>query len=137
MRMKHSSSLIVLCLIFGVTLSAFPQTRRHDQIMKDVAATFAEIKKSLDAKKGEDAAQNALKLADLTKEVEAFWVPLRSNVALTAARDLRSVSEKIAAAAANDLTQANTIYLTAGAKCKSCHDRHRAQMPDNSFRILP
>jgi cytochrome c556 len=137
MRVKHSSYLTVCCLILGMTLSLRSQNRSHDRIMKEVASTFAALQQNLAAKKGPDAAQDAMKLAALFGEVEAFWQPLRSNVALSAARDLKSVAEKIAAAAPNDLTQADALYATAGAKCKSCHDRHRTQMPDNSYRILP
>src|SRR5262245_15466032 len=137
MRMNHSLWLIAVCMIVGISLSGFSQNRRHDQIMKDVASIFADLKKSLDAKNGADASQNAAKLMALFKEVESFWVPLQSNVAVSAARDLQSVSEKVAAAATNDLAQANALYTTAGAKCKSCHDRHRTQMPDGSFRIMP
>jgi cytochrome c556 len=137
MRTTHSLCLIVWCLILGTTLTVFTQGRSHDRIMKDVASTFAELKGNIDGKNGTNAAQNAQKLAALFKEVEAFWLPLRSNVALSAARDLQSFSQKVATAAANDLGQAESLYAMAGAQCKSCHDRHRAQMPDSTYRILP
>ena len=137
MRRNHCLWLIAVCMIVGIALSGFSQNRRHDQIMKDVASTFADLKKSLDAKNGADASQTAAKLAVLFKEVESFWVPLKGQIAVSAARDLQSVSEKVAASAASDLAQANALYATAGAKCKSCHDRHRTQMPDGSFRIMP
>ena len=83
------------------------------------------------------ASPSRKKASSIFKEAEAFWTPLRSTVAISAAKDLQSLADKVAVAAGSDLAQAGTLYATAGAQCKSCHDRHRTQMPDGTYRILP
>jgi cytochrome c556 len=129
--------LILTCLILGITLALSAQNRSHDRIMQDIAPVFSSLKKNIDAKQAVEAAQDAAKLASLFKEVESFWTPLKSGIAIKAAKDVQDIGQKIAAAATSDFAQANTLYENAGAKCKSCHDRHRTQLPDGSYRILP
>jgi cytochrome c556 len=105
--------------------------------MRDIAPLFSQLKQNLDAKQAEAVAQDAAKLAALFKEIETFWTPLKSNVAIKAAKDMQDIADKIAAASMSDIAQANALYETAGGKCKTCHDRHRTQLPDGSYRILP
>ena len=63
---------------------------------------------------------------------------LKLKTALEAAKTLGSGASDVArAAAANDLKRADTLYGALGKSCKSCHDRHRVQMPDKSFKIRP
>ena len=129
--------LLLTCLIIASSLAVWGQNRTHDRIMQDIAPLFSQLKKNLDAKQGAAAAQDAAKVAALFKEIETFWTPLKSSIAMKAARDMQDIAAKIAAASAIDIAQANALYDTAGAKCKTCHDRHRTQMPDGSYRILP
>jgi len=137
MKPNKTACLIVSCFIVGMTLALSAQNRPHDRIMKEVGPAFSSLRKNIDGKMGADAARDATKLADLFKEVEMFWTPLKSSVAVKAAKDMRDIAGKIAAVAATDLSQADALYTTAGNACKTCHDRHRTQLPDGSYRILP
>jgi uncharacterized protein HemX len=138
MKLQRSVAwLLLTCLIMSISLVGWGQNRPHNRIMQDIAPVFSQLKKNLDAKQGAAAAQDAAKLAALFKEIETFWTPLKSNVAIKAAKDMQDIADKIAGASTGDIAQANTLYETAGGKCKTCHDRHRTQMPDGSYRILP
>ena len=136
--MKKVLGLIGFCIVVMVGMNLFAQNRPHDQIMKDVNATFTALKKNIDSNTAAEAQQDALKLSGLFKEVEKFWMPLRSKDALEAAKSVQTVADQIASAAtANDLKRAGTLYGEIGKSCKACHDRHRAQMPDKTFKIRP
>jgi cytochrome c556 len=136
--MKKVLGLIGFCLVVIVGMNLFAENRPHDQIMKDVNATFAALKKNIDSSMAVEAQQDAMKLSGLFKEVEVFWAPLRSKNALEAARTLQAVADEVASAAqANDLKRAGTLYGGIAKTCKACHDRHRVQMPDKAFKIRP
>jgi len=135
---KAIISTIGVCLVAAVGINLLAQTRPYDQIMKDVGATFAALKKDIDSKAEQDAQQDATKLSALFKEVETFWMPLRSKEALEHAKNMQGIAQNIVGAAkADDLKRADTLYAGIGKTCKACHDRHRVQMPDKSFKIRP
>ena len=136
--MKNAIVFVAVCLVAAVTLNLLAQSRSHDQIMKDVNVTFAALKKNIDSSSAAAVREDAAKLSGLFKEVEVFWTPLRSKTAVEAAKRVQTAAEEIAAAAkANDLKLADATYGGIGKTCKACHDRHRVQMPDKSFKIRP
>ena len=136
--MNKVLTTIGLCLIAMLAINLFAENRPHDQIMKDVNAAFAALKKDIDSNMAAQAQQDAMKLSDLFKEVEVFWSPLRSKSAVDAAKKVQAVAEDVAnAAKTNDLKRADALYGGIGKTCKACHDRHRVQMPDKTFKIRP
>jgi len=136
--MRKALIFISFCFVAMIGMNLFAENRQHDQIMKDVNATFAALKMDIDANMAATVQQDATKLEALFKEVELFWTPLRSKTAVQAAKSLESVSEDIAVAArANDLKRANPLYGGLGKTCKTCHDRHRVHMPDKTLKIRP
>jgi len=64
-------------VLVGRTVLA--QSRSHDQIMKDVNATFGALDKDLGSNSATAVQEDAAKLSGLFKEVEVFWSPLRSK----------------------------------------------------------
>ena len=114
------------------------QARRYDLIMKDVASTFDTLRKNLDGGNGTAAAADAGKLERLFRETEDFWTPFKTKDALDAARGARESSVAVAAAVKeNDLQKAKTAATGLGRFCGACHNSHREQMPDKSYRIKP
>ena len=130
--------VIVVSGVFACGMSFAQQKKPYDQLMKDVGATFANLKKNLDAKAGADAAADASKLESLFKDTEAFWAPFKTKDALDAAKGAEQGAAAITAASkANDLQKAQASYTAVGKYCAACHTSHREQMPDKSYRIKP
>ncbi|MBI4472738.1 MAG: cytochrome c [Acidobacteria bacterium] len=136
--MRKYSLLITICVIAAVALNLMAQKRKHDQIMKEVSATFTSLRQRIESKTGSEAAQDAAKLESLFKEVEDFWLPFKTKDALGFARDAQTAAGVIAASAKEgDFEKAQSAYGSIGKNCKGCHDSHRVQMPDKSYRIRP
>jgi cytochrome c556 len=136
--MRKERILIGVCLAFMLAMNLVAQSRPHDQIMKDINATFTALKKNIDSSTAAAVQQDALKLSRLFEEVEVFWTPLRSKSALEAAKGVQTLAADVAnAARTNDLKRADALYTGIGKSCKGCHDRHRVQMPDKTFKIRP
>ena len=106
--------------------------------MEDVSATYASMKKSLDASAGPAAAADAAKLQALFKDTEDFWGQFKTKDALDAAKGAQDAAVAIIAAAkANNIQKAQASYTALGKFCTACHASHREQMPDKSYKIKP
>src|SRR5882672_1181793 len=127
---------ILALTAFAVTLLA--QSRPYDQVMKDVAPTYANLKKNLDSNAFAVAAEDAAKLEGLFKETENFWTPFKTKDALDFAKNVQLAARNVNAAAKEMNGQkAQAAYNAIGKSCKGCHDSHRETMPDKSFKIKP
>lgn len=129
---------VTIAIILMSAVTMFAQKRPYDQVMKEVAPTFANLKKNLDSSAFPGAAQDAAKLESLFKETESFWTPFKTKDALDFSKGAAAASSAVAAAAAEMNGQkAQAAYASIGKYCKGCHDSHRELMPDKSFRIKP
>src|SRR5215470_7130507 len=114
------------------------QKRPYNELMKDVAATYASVKKNLDANSAPAVAADAAKLQELFKETEDFWAQFKTKDALDAAKGAHDAVAAIGAAAkANNVQEAQASYNSVGKFCNACHTSHREQMPDKSYKIKP
>jgi len=130
--------LILAAGVFAGTASFAQQKRPYNELMKDVAATYASVKKNLDANVAPAAAADAAKLQTLFKETEDFWTQFKTKDALDAAKGAQDAAATIGAAAkANNIQKAQTSYNGVGKFCAACHASHREQMPDKSYKIKP
>jgi cytochrome c556 len=130
--------VIVVTGVFAVSASLAQQTRPYNELMKDVAATYASVKKNLDSNVSAAVAADAAKLQGLFKETESFWVPFKTKDALDAAKGAQDAAAAILAAAkSNNIQKAQASYNAVGKFCNGCHTSHREQMPDKSYRIKP
>jgi len=130
--------LILVAAVFAAGTSFGQQKRPYNELMKDVAATYAGVKKALDSNAAAAAAADAAKLQSLFKETEEFWTPFKTKDALDAAKGAQDGAAAIAAAAkANNIQKAQGSYNAVGKFCASCHAAHREQMPDKSYKIKP
>jgi cytochrome c556 len=123
----------------SVEATAQPAPRRpYDVVMKEVGSTVATLRKNLEGGDAGAVAADAGRLERLFKETEDFWTPFRTRDALDAAKGARDLSGTIAAAAKEkDVQKARTASAGLGRFCTACHNSHREQMPDKSYRIRP
>jgi len=106
--------------------------------MKDVGATWANLKKNLDANNAADAAADAAKMQALFTEVEAFWAPLETGDAVGFAKNARNGAAAVETAAkANDIKAALTAYAAVQKNCGNCHYAHRDDTGKGGFLIRP
>lgn len=128
---------VAALLVFAVSaLSA--QARPYNLIMKDVATSFGALRKSADASDFAATGEQARRLEQLFKETEDFWTRFKTKDAIDAAAGARELSASIAAAAT--AKDAQKMKASAGGLtkyCSACHDSHREQMPDKTYRIRP
>ena len=136
LRIAIAAILIAVLAAFAVTLLA--QSRPYDQVMKEIAPTYANLKKNLDSSAFPAAAEDAAKLESLFKETENFWTPFKTKDALDFAKSVQAASRGVNAAAKEMNGQkAQASYAGIAKSCKGCHDSHRESMPDKSFKIKP
>jgi cytochrome c556 len=126
--------------VAGAQSSAAPsaQRRPYNLVMKDVASTSDALRRHLEAGNADAAVAEADKLARLFQETEDFWTPFRTRDAIEAAKGARELSAAVAAAVrAKDLPRARKEVAGLGRFCTTCHNSHREQMPDKTYRIRP
>jgi len=138
MNRQFAIVLILVAGAFGGVAAFGQQKRPYNELMKDISATYASVKKSLDASAGPAAAADAAKLQGLFKDTEEFWSQFKTKDALDAAKGAQDAAGGIVAAAkANNIQKAQASYNALGKSCTGCHASHREQMPDKSFKIKP
>ena len=114
--------IIVIAGVFAAGMASAQQHRPYDQIMKDVGATFASLRKNLDANSAAAAAEDAAKLEGLFKETEAFWAPLNTGDAVGFAKSAREASAAVGASAkSNDIKAAQASIAAVQKSCTLCH----------------
>src|SRR5260370_38441741 len=82
MNRQFVLTIIVIAAVFAGATALAQQHRAYNLIMKDVGATFANLKKNLDENSGAAAAQDAAKPEALFTETEGFWAPLNTQDAV-------------------------------------------------------
>ena len=121
-------SVLIMIVIAGIFAgaSAFAEERPYDQIMKDIGATFANLRKNLDANSAAAAAEDAAKLEALFGETEAWWSPLKTKDAVRFAKYARDAAAAVGAAArGNDIENAKATSANIQKSCGACHFTHR------------
>ena len=130
-------SIMIVAGILAVGTAFAQQHRQYNEIMKDVGATFASLKKNLDSNSATAAAADAAKLEGLFTETEAFWAPLNTGDAVGFAKNAREASAAAAAAAkGNDIKAAQASYSAIQKNCGNCHYAHREDT-GKGFLIRP
>jgi cytochrome c556 len=127
--------ILVVLLLTGSTL--FAQPRPYTQVMKEVAQTFASLRKNLDGNSAAAAAEDAAKLEQFFKETEAYWAQFKTRDAVDLSKEAQDTFSAVnAKAKENDIKAAQTVYGTAGRICGDCHFSHREDT-GSGFIIKP
>ncbi len=134
--MRKVSILIGICTIVALALTLVAQqTPDLSPTMKDVGATMGSLRKNLDAKSAADVQKDAEKLQTLFTQSEGFFKAMKAQDAVDTAKANAGLAGDIAKAAkAGNLDAAAAPAGAIQKTCKSCHDVHREQLPDKSFK---
>lgn len=128
-------SVMIVIAGISVVVTAFAQRRPHDHVM--TSATFANLKKNLDASSSAAAANDAAKLEGLFRETEAFGAALKTKDAVGFAKSAGAAAAAVGAAAQrNDIKAAQDSYSAIQRNCTSCHSAHREQTA-TGFLVKP
>lgn len=103
--------------------------------MKDIAATKGKLTKEVKGRQNAEASTDAMHLAGLFKQVQAFWQGRNASDAVGIAKSAETASNDIAAAAkAGDEAKMDSSLQTLNGACGQCHMAHREGSP-GSFQI--
>ena len=134
--MRRMSVLIGVCVIAAMVITLYAQQRDIQPIMREVQPTFGSMTKGLGAGTADTVAADATKLQGLFREVAAWMKTQKADKAAGWATDDANLAGEVAKAAkANDMAAAKAGGEKIKAACKACHDVHREQLPDKSFKF--
>lgn len=136
--MRRVSMLIGFCMLMALALTLLAQTAEQQlqPIMKDVAATQQSLRKNLDAKSAADVQKDAAKLQTLFTQAEGVFKTLKAQDAVDMSKNnAMAAGEIVKAAKANDMDGAVAKAGTIQKSCKGCHDVHREQLPDKTYKF--
>jgi cytochrome c556 len=136
--MRKVSLVIGICMLVALALTLFAQQAPQDlsPVMKDVQATQTSLRMSLMNNAAEDVAKDAAKLQDDFTKAMGFFKAMKAQDAVDAAKaNVEAAGEIVKAAKANDLEAAKAPAGTIQKSCKGCHDVHREQLPDKTYKF--
>jgi hypothetical protein len=133
--MRKVSTLIGICTLAAVTLVAQAPTDLSP-VMKDISATQASLRINMMNGAGQDVARDAARLQeDFTKSIGFFKAMKAQDAVDMSEANAVAAGEIVKAARANMLDAAKAPLDKIQKSCKSCHDVHREQLPDKSYRF--
>jgi mono/diheme cytochrome c family protein len=132
----NKTNVLAGLLALGFALCLVAQSEAdYSGWMKDVAATKGKVTKGIAAKQNADVATDAAHLADLFKQVGAFWSNRSVSDAVTIAKNAETAANDLAAAAkAGDEAKMQSSMQAVNGNCSACHTAHREGAPGN-FKI--
>jgi Spy/CpxP family protein refolding chaperone len=135
--MRKASLLIGICMLAAVAIALAAQAPTDlSPIMKDVAATQNKMRMDMMAGNGADVAADAQKLQqDFTQAMGFFKANKAQDAVDLAKANVDAAGEVAKAAKANNLDAAKAPAGTIQKSCKSCHDVHREQLPDKTYKF--
>ena len=136
--MRKVSLVIGICMLVALALTLLAQQAPQDlsPIMKDVQATATSLRMNLMNNAAEDVAKDAAKLQDDFTKAMGFFKAMKAQDAVDAAKaNVDAAGEIVKAAKANNLEAAKAPAGTIQKSCKGCHDIHREQLPDKTYKF--
>ena len=134
--MRKVSVLIGICMLVALALTLLAQAPDLSPIMKDVAATQNSLRMNLMNNAAAEVAKDAAKLQDDFTKAMGFFKAMKAQDAVDLAKGNVDAAGEIAKAAkANDLDAAKASAGTIQKSCKACHDVHREQLPDKTYKF--
>ena len=136
--MRKVSLVIGICMLVALALTLLAQQAPQDlsPIMKDVQATATSLRMNLMNNAAADVAKDAEKLQDDFTKAMGFFKAMKAQDAVDAAKaNVDAAAEVVKAAKANNLDAAKAPAGTIQKSCKGCHDIHREQLPDKTYKF--
>ena len=137
MRGKQGWLALGALAVFGLTVIASEKApESYVKNMKDTNAEAAELRKSVEVKNYDAAAQHAATLKTLFANTLTFWESRKTDDAVGFAKaGIKAATDLEAAAKAKNEEGVAASAKALSATCKSCHDAHRERLPDGSSEI--
>jgi len=135
--MRKASVLIGICLLAAVAFALAAQAPTDlSPVMKDVGATSGKMRMDMMAGSAADVAADAQKLQQDFTQAEGFFKAMKAQDAADMAKANVDAAAAVAKAAkANDMDAAKAAAGTINKSCKACHDVHREQLPDKTYKF--
>jgi cytochrome c556 len=134
--MRKVSLLIGICMLVALALTLLAQAPDLSPVMKDVAATQNSLRMNLMNNSAEDVAKDAAKLQDDFTKAMGFFKAMKAQDAVDLAKgNVEAAGEIAKAAKTNNLDAAKAAAGNIQKSCKACHDVHREQLPDKTFKF--
>jgi cytochrome c556 len=135
--MRKASVLIGICLLAAVAFALAAQAPTDlSPVMKDVGATSQKMRMDMMGGSAADVAADAQKLQQDFTQAEGFFKAMKAQDAVDAAKANADAAGAVAKAAkANDMDAAKAAAGTINKSCKACHDVHREQLPDKTYKF--
>jgi hypothetical protein len=134
--MRKVTVLIGICMLVALALTLLAQAPDLSPIMKDVAATQNSMRMNLMNNAAEEVAKDAAKLQQDFTQAMGFFKAMKAQDAVDMAKaNVETAGEIVKAAKANNLDAAKASAGTLQKSCKNCHDIHREQLPDKTFKF--
>ncbi len=135
--MRKASLLIGICMLAAVAIALAAQAPTDlSPVMKDVAATQNKMRMDMMSGSGADVAADAQKLQQDFTQAMGFFKAMKAQDAVDLAKANVDAAGAVAKAAkANDMDAAKAAAGTIQKSCKACHDVHREQLPDKTYKV--
>jgi hypothetical protein len=134
--MRKVSVLIGICMLVALALTLLAQAPDLSPIMKDVAATQNSLRMNLMNNAAAEVAKDAAKLQEDFTKAMGFFKAMKAQDAVDLAKgNVDAAGEVAKAAKANNLDAAKASAGTIQKSCKACHDVHREQLPDKTYKF--
>src|SRR5262245_15932485 len=134
--MRKVSVLIGICMLVALALTLLAQPPDLSPVMKDVAATQNSLRMNLMNNAADEVAKDAAKLQEDFTKAMGFFKAMKAQDAVDLAKgNVEAAGEIAKAAKANNLDAAKASAGTIQKSCKNCHDVHREQLPDKTFKF--
>ena len=110
--------------------------KEYEGWMKTTGATVGSMRKNVEAKANDAAAQDAEKLAEVFKKVEGFWQARKTEDAVIWSQQAQTAAKEISTAAkGGDFEKAGVSMKSLMVNCASCHTAHREKLPEGGYKI--
>lgn len=128
--------LILGSLLLSATFALAQDASEMPALMKGIGATNGSLRKNIEAKQGPDAAKDAQKLAEIYKQVGAYFAKTNTDDAVTIAKSGETAAMDVSAAAtAGDFEKAAASSKAIGGTCGPCHMAHREKLESGGYKI--
>ena len=137
--MRKVSVLIGILMLAALAITIWAQQAPPTDlspVMKDVGATTGKLRMDLMAGNAADVAADAEKLQGDFRQAGGFFKAQGAQDAADWAKaNVQSAGAIMKAAKANNLDEAKAPAGEIQKSCKNCHDVHREQLPDKTFKF--
>jgi hypothetical protein len=135
--MRKVSVLIGICMLVALALTLVAQSEQElPPIMKEIGATQNSMRMNMTNNAAAEVAKDAEKLqSNFTKAMGIFKALKAQDAVDMAKANVDAAGEIVKAAKANNLEAAKAPAGSIQKSCKGCHDVHREQLPDKTYKF--